>query len=164
MAFLFPPVSCPLGYRRSISFSLLCTQGHPPPPCPLSGEAGAYPRRSPAASALVSMFPFQPPFPTVRNFPFQLEAGSQTSILMSESLDGFKVAATRQKPGRSSKRGAPPRPAAGTVNAPGATDCAIVIVVSGSFRADRLSQEAAAAGAAFSTSIIARAARMKQFL
>jgi len=32
-----------------------------------------------------------------RNFPFQAEcAGSQTSILMSESEEGFRVAATRQ--------------------------------------------------------------------
>ena len=47
------------------------------------------------------MLPFQPPLPTARNLPFQPDAGSQTSILMSESAVGLSVAATRQNAGRS---------------------------------------------------------------
>jgi hypothetical protein len=38
--------------------------------------------------------------PTAWNLPFQLAAGIHNSILMSESFDGFSVAATRQKAGR----------------------------------------------------------------
>ena len=55
----------------------------------------------PAASAFVSMLPFQPPLPIAWNLPFQPAAGSHTSILMSESADGLSVAATRQNAGRS---------------------------------------------------------------
>ena len=47
------------------------------------------------------MAPDQPPFPTASNFPFQPEAGIQTSILISESLDGLSVAAIRQYGGKS---------------------------------------------------------------
>lgn len=46
------------------------------------------------------MVPAQPPLPTAWNFRFQPADGSQTSILMSESLDGVRVAATRQNSGR----------------------------------------------------------------
>src|SRR5439155_12768959 len=93
------------------------------------------------------MFPFQPPFPTASNFPFQFEEGSQTSILISDSLDGFKVAAIRQNAGRSLNCAPPPRPPppAGA-NPPAATVCARVTVVSESLRAARLSHGAAAAG------------------
>src|ERR1700722_18032425 len=42
------------------------------------------------------MVPAQPPLPTASYFPFQLAAGSWTTILMSESVDGLSVAATRQ--------------------------------------------------------------------
>ena len=77
------------------------------------------------------------------------EAGNQTSILMSESLVGFKVAATRQKDGRlaytAPPRPAPPRLATGGVNAPAATVWAAVMVVSGRARAVRPSQDAAPA-------------------
>ena len=45
------------------------------------------------------MVPAHPPLPTAWNFPFQPDAGSQTSILMSESPDGVSVAATRQNAG-----------------------------------------------------------------
>src|SRR5205823_4609390 len=45
------------------------------------------------------MVPAQPPLPTAWNLPFHAWAGSQTSILMSESDEGVSVAATRQKVG-----------------------------------------------------------------
>ena len=98
------------------------------------------------------MLPFQPPLPTAWNFPFQPVAGSQTSILMSESLEGLSVAATRQNAGRSANCAPPPpRPPAGGVNAPAATGCAIVMVASGSLSELRLSHVAAAAGPAIDT-------------
>jgi hypothetical protein len=46
--------------------------------------------------------------PTAWNLPFQPDAGSHTSILMSESLDGLLVIATRQKAGRSLARSIAP--------------------------------------------------------
>src|SRR5678816_4946504 len=85
------------------------------------------------------MVPAHPPLPTAWNFPFHF-AGSHTSILMSESLDGISVAATRQNAGsdaytRDTCGGAPPcRAAPGGVNAPAATSCAIVIFVLSSVR------------------------------
>src|SRR5437867_4787686 len=57
--------------------------------------------------------------------------GSQTSTLMSESPDGFKVAATRQNAGSCLNAlfcCAAPRPVAGSENWPAATVSAIVIV------------------------------------
>src|ERR1044071_5882131 len=100
------------------------------------------------------MFPFQPPLPTASNFPFQLEAGNHTSILMSESGVGFTVAAIRQKAGRSLNCAPPPRPPppAGA-KAPAATVWAMVTVASGSFRAARLSHGDAAAAKAVNTRI-----------
>src|SRR5262249_50561675 len=94
------------------------------------------------------MFPFQPPLPTASNLPFQLDAGNHTSILISESLVGFMVAATWQNAGKSVNCAPPPRPPPARPpppgeNAPAATDCAIVMVVSGSFRLARLSHGAA---------------------
>src|SRR5271157_1698659 len=87
------------------------------------------------------MAPLQPPLPTASNFPFQPDAGIQTSILMLESWLGARVAATRQKAGRLRMGwGAP-----GGVKSPAATDWAEVILVSGSDSEARLSQEAAAA-------------------
>ena len=54
------------------------------------------PRRSALASerpgARYEIAPAHPPLPTAWNLPFQPDAGIQTSILMSESLDGFSVA------------------------------------------------------------------------
>ncbi len=47
------------------------------------------------------MAPAKPPLPGTTNLPFQAAAGIQSSILMSESLDGLSVAATRQNAGRS---------------------------------------------------------------
>src|SRR5512138_1587116 len=56
------------------------------------------------------MLPAHAPLPTACSFVFQLAAGSQTSILMSESLEGVSVAATRQNGGRVAKT-LLPRPA-----------------------------------------------------
>src|SRR5688572_15536919 len=109
------------------------------------------------------MFPFQPPLPTAWNLPFQPEAGSQSSILMSDSLLGVSVAATRQNAGRSANAlppPRPPRPPAGGVKAPAATDCAAVTVAPVSLRAARLSHVAAEAGAASTIRTAATAAAM----
>src|SRR6267378_5839441 len=92
------------------------------------------------------------------NLPFHPEPGIQISILMSESLVGFNVAATRQKVGRLlnnspgpldlgqgwNQQLAEPAKSCGKANAPGATVCAIVIVVSGRESEERFSQVAAA--------------------
>src|SRR3954471_22608395 len=101
------------------------------------------------------MLPAHPPFPTASSLPFQpepaapepcAEAGIHTSTLISESLDGLSVAAMRQNDGRSANGFAPrPRAGAGGVKPPGATVCAIVIVVFGRFSAARLSHPAACA-------------------
>src|SRR5262250_809237 len=89
--------------------------------------------------------PVQPPFPTAINFPFHPETGIQTSILMSESVVGLMVAATRQNAGRVLYTGGTTAPgAAPGSNAPAATVWARVMVVSGSLREDRPSQEVAA--------------------
>src|SRR5215472_4803869 len=92
------------------------------------------------------MYPPNPPFPTPRYLLFQLASGIHTSILMSESVDGFNVAATRQNAGSCLKSAvgcASPRPVTGGENAPAATDCASVIAVFGNESAWRLSQVAA---------------------
>src|SRR5207245_311256 len=91
----------------------------------------------------------QPPLPTPWNFPFHAAAGIQTSILMSESADGIRVAATRQKAGRLSNRGAFAGCAVvtpGSANCPAATSCADVIVVFGSVSFARASHDAPSAG------------------
>ena len=73
------------------------------------------------------MNPAQPPLPTDCSLPFHPEMGSQTSILMSESLEGLNVAATRQNAG-SLLYGKTPAAAdplgPGGVNSPAATLCA----------------------------------------
>src|SRR5262245_53068507 len=89
------------------------------------------------------MVPAQPPLPTAWNFPFQSEAGSQTSILMSESGEGVSVAATRQKAGNWLNCGAA-GPVPGRVNAPAGISWARVIEVFGSARDDKLSHDDAA--------------------
>src|SRR6185295_5047866 len=72
------------------------------------------------------MLPFHPPLPTAWNFPFHPAAGSHTSILISESVDGLSVAATRQNAGSVLKaRGLPPP--SGGLKAPAATRLASVI-------------------------------------
>src|SRR5687767_5057776 len=95
------------------------------------------------------MLPFHPPLPTACSLPFQPAAGSQTSILMSDSFVGVSVAATRQNDGRSASA-APPRPPA-CASAPAATTCADVTVPFVIFAVVRLSQVAASADAAIST-------------
>src|SRR5205807_1800901 len=90
------------------------------------------------------MTPAQPPLPTAWNFPFHPTAGSQTSILMSESDDGVSVAATRQKAGRRLNCSIAAGPIPGRVKPPAGTSWATVIEVSWSARDDRLSQDAAA--------------------
>src|SRR6516162_306024 len=135
-------------------FSAFSIQTPAPPSCPVSVDAAAYPRRSAVASALLSMLPFQPPLPVASNLPFQLGAGIQTSILMSESGVGFSVAAIRQNAGRSPNGFSPPRPArpppAG-LSAPAATASAVVILAFGRFSEVRLSHDAAEAGSALNT-------------
>src|SRR5262245_21790419 len=104
------------------------------------------------------MLPAQAPLPTAWSLPFQpepaapepcAEAGIQTSILISESLDGVRVAATRQNAGKFAK-GFPPRPArpAGSVNCPAPTVWASVTATCGCENDERLSQGAPIAGAA----------------
>src|SRR5580765_2384882 len=97
-----------------------------PPVCPVSVLTAAYPAASAVAIAGYEMLPAHAPLPTASSFPFQPDAGSQTSILMSESAEGVSVAATRQKDGRLAKTFAPRPPRPGAVNAPGATICASV--------------------------------------
>ena len=95
------------------------------------------------------MTPPQPPLPTDCSFPFHPDSGSHTSTLISESLDGFSVAATRQNAGSCLKATfccAAPRPAAGSENCPAATVSANVIVVFSSETDFRLSHVAAATG------------------
>src|SRR5688500_100090 len=67
-----------------------------PPLWPVSFEAVAYPRRSPAAMAAVWMLPAHPPLPTAKNLPFQFSVGIHNSISIWESGEGFSVAATLQ--------------------------------------------------------------------
>src|SRR5712691_9385043 len=105
------------------------------------------------------MLPAQPPLPTAWSLPFHPEVGSQTSILMSESLVGFSVAATRQNGGRLAYGDAcaPPRPgvikppAAAAV--PAATVCAVVIVAFGSASFASDSHEAGPAAAVWTGTV-----------
>src|SRR5437879_2696919 len=106
------------------------------------------------------MAPAKPPLPCPWYLPFQPEAGSHTSILMSESLDGLTSATTRQKAGTSLNIGIPDSAPAGT-NAPAATVLAEMIVVSASFRTVNLSQVAAKAGAAVKTSVARKTPRTR---
>src|SRR4029450_3488886 len=92
------------------------------------------------------MAPNQPLLPTACNFPFQLAAGIQTSILMSESRVGGSVAATRQTAGRLRKSSAAGSRATaapagvGGANDPGPTVCARVILPLGTARDAKRSQ------------------------
>src|SRR5262249_58608712 len=90
------------------------------------------------------LFPPPPPLPTAWNFPFQARAGSQTSILMSESGEGLTVAATRQKAGRRLNCCVAAGLIPGTVKPPAGTIWAKVIEVFGSFRDDNFSHDGAA--------------------
>jgi len=69
-------------------------------------------------------------------------AGIQSSILISESFEGRRVACTRQNAGRSVSGWAGARPRPGATKDPAATVCAIVIVVLDNDSADRLPQVA----------------------
>jgi hypothetical protein len=94
------------------------------------------------------MTPAHPPLPTAWSFPFQVDVGSQTSALMSESFDGVSVASTRQKEGKLAYNRAlprpPPRGPGGGSNAPAATVCADVTCAFGNASAARSSQGVAA--------------------
>src|SRR5580698_2197852 len=96
------------------------------------------------------MFPAQAPLPTDSSFPFHPDVGIQISILMSESLVGFSVAATRQMAGRFPKFGGAAPGKVGTapadnVSCPASTACAKVIVACGRASLAKLSQGVAAA-------------------
>ena len=83
--------------------------------------------------------------------------GSHTSILISESLEGLKVAATRQNAGSCWKTAfscAAPRPASGSENCPAATAWADVMVAFSSESDFKLSQVAAATGAGANATIV----------
>src|SRR5579862_140411 len=102
------------------------------------------------------MKPAQPPLPTDWSLPFQPETGSQTSILMSESLEGLNVAATRQNSGSllyGDAAAACEPLGSGGVNSPADTVCAEVMVAFGCERVVKPSQEAAAAGRSLSANI-----------
>src|ERR1700679_403047 len=92
------------------------------------------------------MVPAQPPLPTDLSFPFQLASvGNHTSILISESLDGVRVAWTRQKEGTSLTLAAPGAGVCGAVNCPSATICAEGHKISGRSSFSNDSQDGAAA-------------------
>jgi hypothetical protein len=86
-------------------------------------------------------------------FSFQFSAGSQTSILMSESELGVSVAATRQKAGSALKTLGPRPDPAGGVNAPASTVCASMMAVFGECSEARSAQVAASADCATKTRI-----------
>src|SRR5882757_326177 len=91
------------------------------------------------------MMPWKPPPPVPRNLKFHVVLGSQTSILMAESLIGVSVAVTRQKAGRPvSVVGG----VEGVTKTPLSLSAADVMVVCWSCRPLRLVQGVAAAGAA----------------
>ncbi len=78
------------------------------------------------------MVPAHPPLPTARSLPFHPVVGSQTSILIFESVDGVNVAATLQNAGKSVKAlagGAGCPAMVGMVKVPGATVSASVTLV-----------------------------------
>jgi hypothetical protein len=90
------------------------------------------------------------------NLPFHRSAGgSQTSILISESLVSRMVAATRQKAGKSLYAISPGwrrnEKEGGGAKAPVVTEAAIVIVVCGSESLERLSHGVAAIAQAAKT-------------
>src|SRR5712692_2277937 len=95
------------------------------------------------------MVPAHAPLPTDWSLPFQPDAGNHTSILMSESLVGVSVAATRQNSGNCANGFEPPRPPpalpAGGVNCPAATVRASVTAALGCPHDMRLSHDAALA-------------------
>src|SRR5688572_13798130 len=90
--------------------------------------------------------PPYPPFPTAWNLLFHCASGIHTSILISESLEGLSVAATRQNAGSClnvTLACAPAGPVTVAENSPAATGCATVMAVFGSDKASKLSHVAA---------------------
>src|SRR4051794_16520105 len=86
------------------------------------------------------MLPDQPPLPTPMNLWFQPSAGIHTSILISESGVGRRVAAIRQKAGSCRNGLCAPIFTLGSVKAPAATASALSMVVAGKVSAARPSQ------------------------
>src|SRR5882672_10484704 len=117
------------------------------PACTVSVLAVAYPCASAAASAGYTMTPAQAPLPTDCRLLFHPEAGIHTSILMSESSVGLRVAWTRQNAGRVLNEAAGTRPAPGGVKSPAATVFADAMLVRGIVREARLSQDTGALAA-----------------
>src|SRR5262245_944509 len=91
--------------------------------------------------------------------PFQLEAGSQTSILTLESAEGFSVAATRQNAGRLLTAFAP----AG-VNEPAGRSSTAVIVVLGTESVFRVSHGAESAYVALITITTRKETFIRRFM
>src|SRR5262245_26735362 len=75
--------------------------------------------------------PPNPPLPTAMNLPFQSVAGSHTSALMCESVDGLSTSFTRQCAGIGGAVCAGPLPP-GCTNGPAATFSAFATVTFGS--------------------------------
>ena len=104
------------------------------------------------------MTPARPLLPTDWSLPFQLDADSHTSILISESVEGVNVAVTRQNAGRRLNY-CPPMPApsgAGGAKAPAATFFADVMFLCGGEILAKLSQDVAIAVEALDVSIANR--------
>src|SRR4051812_1038779 len=100
------------------------------------------------------MVPWKPPPPVPRKRLFHVVLGSQTSILILESLIGVSVAVTRQKAGRPvSVVGG----VVGVTNVPLSLSAADVMVVCCSCRPLRLVQGVAAAGGALNAAEASRA-------
>src|SRR6516225_1698867 len=118
--FDFTAVSCTARQAKSVIFSG-CPSANIPfaPSWPVSVADVAYPSRR-AAGIWVKpwMLPAHPPLPIIWNLPFQFSAGSQSSILISESAEGFRVAATRQCAGNISGAACAPRPVGAAAGAP----------------------------------------------
>src|ERR1700761_6018030 len=99
------------------------------------------------------MDPAQTPLPMPTSLPFQPEAGSHTSTLMSESGVGVRVAWMRQKAGRVLKPaaatpGGAPSGEAGGGNPPAGPRVAATILPSGTASPAIWAQSLAAAGVA----------------
>src|ERR1700722_2448613 len=98
-----------------------------------------------------AIVPVNAPLPTAWNLPFQFADGIHNSILISESLDGFSVAVTRQNAGRAvrvcaaARARVAPSATAGGANARASTVRASVIVALGSVNDAKLSHGWAAA-------------------
>src|SRR5262245_56462127 len=106
------------------------------------------------------MTPWKPPPPVPRNLLFHVVLGSQTSILIAESLIGVSVAVTRQKAGRpvSVVDGV-----VGVTKTPVSLSVADVMVVCCSCRLLRFVQGVAAAGAEPNAFKITRAAVTRRY-